>query len=101
MPERPGYYPRHRYPAEIISHALWLYHRFALSLRDVEELLFGCGVVDTYGTVRARVEKFGKCFATELRRREKHDGAEQARERNREGPLFGSRFLRTCQFANL
>ena len=41
---------RHRFPAEVISYAVWLYHRFALSFRDVEELLFECGIVVTYET---------------------------------------------------
>ncbi len=39
MPKRPVSYKRHRFPAEIITHAVWLYHRFLLSFRDVEELL--------------------------------------------------------------
>ncbi len=52
MPDRPGHFHPHRYPAEIISYAVWLYHRFALSFRDVDELLFERGVIVTYGTVR-------------------------------------------------
>jgi transposase-like protein len=40
MPDRAGHFHRHRFPPEIIAHAVWLYHRFALSFRDVEELLF-------------------------------------------------------------
>ena len=46
-------YRSHRYPAEIISHAVWLYFRFSLSLRDVEELLAERGVTVTYETIRA------------------------------------------------
>ena len=45
-------YKGFRFPAEIIQHAVWLYHRFALSFRDVEELLFARGVAVTYETVR-------------------------------------------------
>ena len=46
-------YRGHRYPTEIISHAVWLYFRFSLSLRDVEELLAERGVTVTYETIRA------------------------------------------------
>ena len=74
MPDRPGHYHRHRFPAEIISYAVWLYHRFALSLRDVEELLFERGIVVTYESIRAWVEKFGERFAAALRRRERRPG---------------------------
>ena len=74
MPERPGHFHRHRFPAQIISHAVWLYHRFALSLRDVEELLFERGIVVTYETIRAWIAKFGARFAAGLRRRERKRG---------------------------
>jgi putative transposase len=46
-------YRGYRYPAEIISYAVWLYYRFSLSLRDVEELLAERGVTVTYETIRA------------------------------------------------
>jgi putative transposase len=46
MPANP--YKNHRFPAEIISHAVWLYFRFCLSYRDVEELMFARGVMVTY-----------------------------------------------------
>ena len=46
-------YRRHRFPAEIISHCVWLYFRFTLSFRDVEELMSSRGVSLTYETVRA------------------------------------------------
>jgi len=52
-------YHRHRFPAEIISHSVWLYFRFALSFRDVEEMLAQRGVVLTYETIRAWCLKFG------------------------------------------
>ena len=45
-------YKRYRYPQEIISHAVWQYHRFTLSFRDIEELLACRGIVVTYETIR-------------------------------------------------
>ena len=74
MPDRPGHHHRHRFPAEVIAHAVWLYRRFALRLRDVEELLFERGIVVTYETVRRWVAKFGTHYADELRRREVRTG---------------------------
>jgi hypothetical protein len=62
-------YRGYRYPAEIISHAVWLYFRFGLSLRDVEELLAERGVTVTYETIRAWCMKFGPSYAAGLRRR--------------------------------
>ena len=62
-------YRGYRYPAEIISHAVWLYFRFSLSLRDVEELLAERGVTVTYETIRAWCAKFGPTYAAGLRRR--------------------------------
>jgi len=67
-------YKRHRFPAEIIGHAVWLYFRFALSYRDVEELLAERGVVLTYETVRQWCQKFGQVYANELRRRRPRPG---------------------------
>jgi putative transposase len=74
VPDRPGYHHRHRFPTAIIAHAVWLYSRFALSPRDVEELLCERGVVVTYETVRAWVAKFGAAYAAELRKREVSPG---------------------------
>ena len=62
-------YFRHRFPVEIISYAVWLYYRFSLSFRDVEELMAQRGVVVTYETVRAWAEKFGRAYAKRLRYR--------------------------------
>jgi len=62
-------YKRHRFPPEIIGHAIWLYFRFALSYRDVEELLAERGVILTYETVRQWCRKFGQAYANALRRR--------------------------------
>ena len=67
-------YKRHRFPAEIISHVVWLYFRFSLSYRDVEELMFERGVMLTYETVRAWCEKFGQDYANKLKRRRPQPG---------------------------
>jgi putative transposase len=67
-------YKGHRYPPEIISHAVWLYFRFALSYRDVEEILAERGVVVTYETIRQWCRKFGQTYANELRRRRPRPG---------------------------
>jgi putative transposase len=67
-------YKGFRFPQEIISHAVWLYHRFSLSFRDVEELLFARGVVVTYETVRQWCRKFGQEYANALRRRRPKTG---------------------------
>ncbi len=69
-----------RFPPEIISHAVWLYFRFNLSLRDVEELLAARGVIVTYETVRQWCKKFGQQFANQLRRRRAPKGAEKSSE---------------------
>ena len=63
-------YRRHRFPIEIISHAVWLYHRFCLSFRDVEDLLAERGVEVTYETIRRWCGKFGPGYARKLRRRQ-------------------------------
>src|SRR5271165_1217588 len=62
-------YARHKFPPVIIQHAVWLYVRFTLSYRDVEELLAERGLDISYETVRRWVFKFGALFARELRRR--------------------------------
>src|ERR671938_1047123 len=61
-------YARHRFPADIIRRAVWLYLRFTLSYRDVEELLAERGIQVSYETVRRWVLKFGPMFARNLRR---------------------------------
>ncbi len=61
-------YARHQFPAEIIRHAVWLYLRFTLSYRDVEELLAERGIETSYESVRRWVLKFGPLFARNLRR---------------------------------
>ncbi|MCM3902758.1 MAG: IS6 family transposase [Pyrinomonadaceae bacterium] len=67
-------YHRHRFPAEIISHSVWLYFRFALSFRDIEEMLAMRGVVLTYETIREWCLKFGQAYANSLRRRSPRPG---------------------------
>jgi len=62
-------YRRHRFPAEVIAHAVWLYLRFPLSLRMVEDLLAARGLVVSHQTVRLWAEKFGRHFANEIRHR--------------------------------
>src|SRR6516164_5582291 len=61
-------YRRHRFPAEIIQHAIWLYLRFTMSYRDVEELVAERGLDIFYETVRRWVLKFGPAIARRLRR---------------------------------
>ena len=60
-------YRRHRFPPEIISHADWLYHRFTLSFRDVEDLLAERGVTVSYEAIRSWCRKFGPEYARTLR----------------------------------
>jgi putative transposase len=67
-------YKGHRFPQEIISHAVWLYYRFALSYRDVEELLAERGIIVTYETVRQWCLKFGQQYANQLRQRRAKPG---------------------------
>ena len=62
-------FKRHRFPAEVIRHAAWLYFRFSLSLRDVEELLAARGVDVSYETIRCWTVKFGPQIARRLKRR--------------------------------
>jgi putative transposase len=62
-------YKRHRFPAEIISHSVWLYYRFSLSYRDVEELMAERGVTLSHEAVRYWCRKFGQVYANALRRR--------------------------------
>ena len=63
-------YRRHRFPPQIISHAVWLYHRFTLSFRDVEDLLAERGIVVSYESIRRWCHKFGPGYARSLRRQQ-------------------------------
>jgi len=69
-PSEGGY----RFPAEIISHAVWLYYRFSLSYRDVEELIAERGIGVTYETIRQWCRTFGQHYANQLRRRRAQTG---------------------------
>ena len=66
---QPVSYKRHRFPPEIIAHAVWLYFRFPLSLQLVEELLLERGIVVSYETVRRWALKFGPTYARRLKRK--------------------------------
>ena len=62
-------YHGYRFPSDIISHAVWLYHRFCLSFRDAEDLLAQRGIVVTYETIRHWCQTFGPAYARRLRHR--------------------------------
>src|SRR5215203_6143656 len=62
-------YAGYRYPPEVISHAVWLYFRFPLSLRMVDEMLAARGIVVSHETVRQWARKFGQSFANQIRHR--------------------------------
>jgi len=62
-------YAGYRFPGEVISHAVWLYFRFPLSLRMVEEMLAARGIDVSHETVRQWARKFGQAFANQIRRR--------------------------------
>jgi transposase-like protein len=59
----------HRFPVVIISHAVWLYFRFCLSYREVEELLLARGIIVSYEVIRKWCRKVGRGYANQLRRR--------------------------------
>ena len=63
-------YRCHRFPPQIISHAVWLYHRFTLSFRDVEDLLAERGVTVSYESIRRWCRKFGPDYARSVRRKQ-------------------------------
>ncbi len=62
-------YTRQRFPPAVIQHAVWLYFRFALSYRDVEDMLAERGIDVSYETVRRWALKFGRIYAQQIRRR--------------------------------
>jgi putative transposase len=70
-PTRPTLYKGYRFPPEIISRCVWLYHRFGVSLRDVSELMLARGIEVSHEAVRLWTPRFG----TEYARRLKHAGA--------------------------
>lgn len=65
----PSLYRGHRYPPEIIRYAVWAYHRFTLSFRDVEDLLAGRGIVVYHEAIRLWCIKFGRAYARIIRKR--------------------------------
>jgi putative transposase len=73
-PVDPERYKNHRFPGEIISHGVWLYYRFTLSYRDMEELLFERGLTVSHEAVRQWCRKCGQDDANRLRRRRPQPG---------------------------
>ena len=69
LPAAKSPYAGYRFPAEVISHAVWLYFRFPLALRMVEELLAARGIIISHETIRQWALKFGQTFANQIRRR--------------------------------
>ncbi len=69
MDSAPPSYKGHRYPVGIIAHCVWLYFRFPLSFREVEELMRERGVLVSHETVRRWCTKFGQAYANGLRQR--------------------------------
>jgi putative transposase len=67
-------YKRHRFPSEMIAHGVWLYFRFCLSYRDVEELMLARRVIVSYEAIRQWCRKFGQSYANQLRRRRPQPG---------------------------
>jgi putative transposase len=74
MKKPPDPHYRHRFPAGLISHAVWLYHVFSLSFRDVELLLSERGIFVSDESIRRWCLKFGASFANKLRRRRPRPG---------------------------
>ncbi len=74
MTTLPNPYRGFRFPAEIIEHAVWLYHCFSLSLRDVETILAARGIVVSYESIRDWSLRFGRLFANALKRRRPRPG---------------------------
>src|ERR1700740_2618023 len=97
-------YKGFRFPPEIISHAVWLYFRFSLSFRDVEELLAQRGIVVTYETVRQWCLTFGQMYVNALRHRRPrcgdkwHAGRASSSPSVARGTTYGERWIRmeTC-----
>jgi putative transposase len=75
MPSQTPNYRGYRFPAQIISYAVWLYYRFSLSFRDIEDLLAQRGVEVSYETIRQWCEKFGRDYAANARRKQPRRGA--------------------------
>jgi putative transposase len=67
-------YEGFRFPAEIISHCVWLYNRFSVSFREIEEMMLRRGITVSHETVRQWCAKFGQTYANSLRRRRPRPG---------------------------
>ena len=80
-------YKGYRYPIEVIGHAVWLYHRFALSLREFEELMLSRGVMLSYETIRSWCAKFGPDYANQLQSPGKEPSRLQRLAASRQGDL--------------
>ena len=92
-------YKGHRYPVEIINHCVWLYFRFSLSFREVEELMLTRGVVVSYETIRRWCAKFGQAYANQLRRRRPRPGDKWHLDEvfiRINGTIHGTVNLRSC-----
>ena len=74
MTMSPNPYRGFRFPPEVIQHAVWLYHCFSLSLRDVELILAARGIVVSYESIREWGLRFGRIFANMLKRRRPQPG---------------------------
>ncbi|MDG6094960.1 DDE-type integrase/transposase/recombinase, partial [Acetobacter sp. AN02] len=74
MSKRSVSYKRHRFPREVIAYAVWLYFRFPLSFRLIEEMLLERGIIVSYETIRRWSLKFGSAFARLLRRKAARPG---------------------------
>jgi len=89
-------YRRHRFPPEVISYAVWLYFRFPLSLRMVEEMLAARGICVTYETVRQWGKKFGKAFSDQIRQRAPLDVLVQSRRDTRAAQRLMRKLLKSA-----
>lgn len=72
---RDGFYPGYRFPIEVIRHAVWLYHRFCLSLREISDLLLQRGIVVSHETIREWCLDFGPDFAAQVKKRRPQPGS--------------------------
>ena len=78
MSEATSSYRGHRFPPLIISHAVWLYHRFSLSFRDVEDVLAERGIIVSYEAIRQWCGNFGSEYACRLRKKAAQDPRRRA-----------------------
>ena len=85
MKTEPSAYHGFRFPAEIISHAVWLYQCFSLSLRGVKTILAQLGILVSYKSIRAWGLRFGRAFANTLKRRRPRPGSRTTRCAGRPG----------------